>query len=251
MRVLSCISLGLLAACPKSTPEPPPPPVPAKEAPAPEAPTGPTILLDGAVVEAWWDDGDTFSIANPDGGKRIRARLDGFNTLESYGPVHRWGDWTALELYGLAKDSGERARSEQWTCMTQEGTGGYGRIRVDCPDLRAALLSEGLAMVFAIDEPPRDEDLVAMKAAVEAKVGMWAQGAPEGLITSLHSLDEKEDQENTYHRILSLETGMADKHVHSDTHTACEEVCLEGSCMTYVPYKQRYGHAVAECIRVD
>ena len=80
---------------------------------------------------------------------------------------------------------------------------------------------------------------------------MWAKWAPEGEITSLHALDENEGQQDTYHCILFLETDMADKHVHSDTHGACEEVCLQGSCMIYVPYKQRYGEAAADCIGVD
>ena len=256
--------LGLLTAlsgCPKSTaPAPPPVQMVAPEAPqnptaAPEAPTQPAvpeprIVLDGQEVAASWDDGDTFSTPNPSGGKRLRARMDGYNTLESYGPVHRWGDWTAAELYALAKASGERARSEVWTCTTQEGSGGYGRIRVDCPDLRNALLSEGLATVFAVDTPPRAEDLAAQQAAVEAGVGMWAKGAPEGLITSLHSLDEKPDQDSTYNRILDMATGMADKHSHSATYAPCEEVCDQGSCMVYVPYKQRYGPEKAECLKL-
>ena len=259
-RLLLTAMVCTLVACPKSPPEPPAlPQSVAPEAPQspgtapevqPEPIEGPTLILDGVEVSAGWDDGDTFSTPNPDGGKRLRARMDGYNTLESYGPVHRWGDWTAAELYDLAKASGERARSEVWECSAQEGSGGYGRMRVDCPDLRLALLSEGLATVFAIDADPRPEDLAAQQSAIDEQAGMWAKGVPEGLITSLHSLDEKPDQDATYNRILSMETGIADKHEHGETYVSCQEVCDQGSCMVYVPYKQRYGPDRAECLKL-
>ena len=211
--------------------------------------TGPTVRLDGVVVEAWWDDGDTFSIPNPEGGKRIRARLDGFNTLESYGPVHRWGTWTSGELYAIAKQAGERARSETWSCTVGEGSGGYGRIRVDCPDLRWALVSEGLAHVFGIEQAGPEALLVAQQEAIDAGRGMWAKGAPEGLITSLHSVDER-DGDTTYNRIADLSTGIAAKHEHSETYATCQEVCQMGSCMVYVPFAQRYDEAKkADCLR--
>ena len=51
-----------------------------------------TVNLDGIEIEVKWDDGDTFHGVHPDG-RKIKARLNGYNTLESYGPVHQWGEW--------------------------------------------------------------------------------------------------------------------------------------------------------------
>ena len=63
------------------------------------------ILLDGRIYKVRWGDGDTFRLKTLTG-KKKSARLAGFNTLESYGPVHRWGEWTADELYQLANAAG-------------------------------------------------------------------------------------------------------------------------------------------------
>ncbi|MDP6932187.1 MAG: hypothetical protein QGG40_04685, partial [Myxococcota bacterium] len=77
--------------------EPPPDPFPSR------------LLLDGQQTSVHWDDGDTFKRLTTDGSKGQGARLQGYNTLESYGPVHRWGEWTGQELYALAKDAGRVA----------------------------------------------------------------------------------------------------------------------------------------------
>ncbi len=219
------------------------------EAAAETAGASPRVELDGALVDVWWDDGDTFSYTDAATGKRIRARMVGFNTLESYGPVHRWGQWTGWELYDLAKTSMYVAKGRAWACSDTGGEGGYGRIAVDCPELRRELLRTGLAHAFAIDETPDPEDLAVQQAAIAAGEGMWAKGAPTGLVTSLHSGDEGSGA--PYNRVCSLETGMCPAVEHSDTYGACEEVCLDdaGSCMTYVPYKQRYGDSRAACLR--
>ena len=74
--------------------------------------------LDGLQVQARWDDGDTFSAYTTDGEtkKKIKARMNGYNTLESYGPVHSWGTWSTQELYVLAKESGVVAQKGTWKC---------------------------------------------------------------------------------------------------------------------------------------
>ncbi len=220
--------------------------------PAPAARViSPAIVLDGQPILVDWDDGDTFSSPLGDG-ERLKARLSGYNTLESYGPVHRWGEWTAPELYSIAKRAGERASTEIWECTTLPGGGGYGRELVDCPELRKAMLREGWAHVFlAGDEtqaPP--ENLEAQREAQEARRGIWRKGVPTGIITSLHSLDEK-DQEKTYNRIADTSTGVADKHWHAETYRSCQEVCDEtsASCMIYVPYRERYGDGRAICLQ--
>ncbi|MCB9795633.1 MAG: nuclease [Alphaproteobacteria bacterium] len=207
------------------------------------------LILDGETVEVSWNDGDTFATEGEDGGKGIKARLAGFNTLESYGPVHRWGDWTPQELFLLSKKAGDRAASEVWTCTDTGKGGGYGRSLVDCPDLRRALLSEGLAHVFTLTEEADPADLAAQAQAIEGKVGMWAKGAPEGLLTSLHSLDEYTDKTETYNRVADLKTGKAEESTHSTNYTTCQEVCVEGSCMIYVPYELRYGPKKADCLK--
>jgi len=206
------------------------------------------VIIDGRTVPARWDDGDTFSSPAPGGGKPSRNRLRGYNTLESYGPVHRWGDWTGAELYALAKQAGVRAASERWKCTRIPGGGGYGRDLIDCPDLRQALVREGLAHLFFIEGTPGPADLEAQREAIAEHRGMWKKGAPKGVVTSLHSLNEK-PQKSTYNRVADTTTGVASKSTHSETYRACEEVCVAGSCMIYVPYKLRYGDDRAACLR--
>jgi hypothetical protein len=203
------------------------------------------VYLDGKLVPVNWSDGDTF--VTPD--RAIRARLAGYNTLEDYGPVHRWGNWTAPELYLLAKAAGARARTEVWTCTTQAGGGGYGRQSVDCPDLRLALLREGLAHTFAVEGQAPAADQAVQAQAIADEVGIWAKGVPAGIVTSAHSLDEREGAAETYDRVCSTETGAASKTSHAQNYAACSEVCRSGSCLVYVPYAQRYGVSRADCLR--
>ncbi|MGB0639522.1 MAG: thermonuclease family protein [Myxococcota bacterium] len=215
--------------------------------PALPVPTNGTIVLDGKATQVQWDDGDTFFVPH----SRTKARLDGYNTLESYGAVHRIGD-TENEhaLFGTAKAATELAKSQSWVCATQDGDGGYGRVRVDCPELRKAMLTQGLAHPFSVSGPAPEADLQAQQVAINARVGIWSQGAPEGLVTSLHSITEKEGATESYNRILDVKTGEASKRVHSNTYEACTWVCPEGqgSCMLYVPYKERYGASKAACL---
>ena len=94
-------------------------------------PSKPTVILDGVSIAVEWDDGDTFHGKTADGTK-IKARLAGYNTLESYGPVHQWGEWTE-EMYAFAKESGVFASKQVWECADTKKGGGYGRVLVDCP----------------------------------------------------------------------------------------------------------------------
>ncbi|MDP6932188.1 MAG: nuclease, partial [Myxococcota bacterium] len=136
-----------------------------------------------------------------------------------------------------------------WTCTTQPGGGGYGRLLVDCPDLRRALLEQGMAHVFAMEGTPDPGDIQAQKTAIDQGVGMWSKGAPSGLITSLHSMHERPGQAETYNRVADTVTGSADRQTHSDTYETCQEVCMGDSCMLYVPFEQRYGDSRAACLR--
>jgi len=240
----------LLLACTQKTP----PEVPVAEpAPAPELPAMtaeyPSVLfLDGQYVLASWDDGDTFKSPRPDD-EPLKARLAGYNTLESYGPVHRWGDWDPAELYLLSKEAADVASSEAWTCDDTGKGGGYGRALVDCPDLRRALLERGLAHSFVMNGEPLPDDLAAQQEAIRTGAGMWARGAPTWLTTSVHSLDEREGQIQTYNRVVNTQDGSVERRMHEETFASCTEVCPTDSCMIYVPYERRYGDNKAACLR--
>lgn len=208
--------------------------------------SGAKVILDGREVSARWSDGDTFSWTDVRGEKQ-RARLKGYNTLESFGPVHRWGAWTAAELYTFAKKSGERARSEVWRCSLVGESGGYGRVLVDCPELRRVLIEEGYAHLFEVEDKASPDELALQRSAIERRRGIWEKGAPEGLITSVHSAQEGYDV--TYDRVCSLDTGRCAKVEHKELYSTCQEVCREGSCMIYVPYEERYfGGKRASCL---
>jgi endonuclease YncB( thermonuclease family) len=80
---------------------------------APEIEANGAVVLDGVKVAVHWDDGDTFTVV----GKGTKARLDGFNTLESYGAVHRFGPGEDA-LYDLVKKAGKVAMESVWNCTT-------------------------------------------------------------------------------------------------------------------------------------
>ena len=201
------------------------------------------VILDGVETEVHWDDGDTFMAPST----KLKARLHGFNTLESYGAVHRFGPGE-VALAKVARDATEWARSQTWQCQSMDGSGGYGRTRVDCPDLRRTLLEQGLAHVFAVNSDAKTEDLAAQNKGIDNKSGMWSEGAPDLIVTSVHSVDEKPGQTETYNRVLDLSTGKTSKRMHSNTYAACEWVCEQDACLLYVPYGQRYGAKRAPCL---
>lgn len=202
------------------------------------------VNLDGTVTPVNWDDGDTFKVA----ATGSSARLDGYNTLESYGAVHRFGPGEGA-LLKIAQAATEMAKSQVWKCSTQPGSGGYGRIRVSCPDLTHALLEAGLAHVFSVGSAAPADLLASQQKAINGQKGMWKGGAPKGIVTSVHSLDEKPDQTETYNRVVDPTTGQGTKRPHTETHKACAWVCQEGSCLLYVPYTQRYGEGRAACLK--
>ncbi|MFT4623742.1 MAG: micrococcal nuclease [Myxococcota bacterium] len=208
----------------------------------------PKVVLDGIELTVRWSDGDTFTWKDA-GGNTQRARLSGYNTLESFGPVHRWGDWTGKELYDLAKAAGALARTKTWRCTKLPGSGGYGRSLVDCPDLRRALVDSGLAHLYSLDAPHAESELSIQRSAMERRRGLWEKGTTPVILTSLHS--KAEGGEKTYDRVCSLTTGICEARPHENTYATCQEVCDEGSCMTYVPYEERYGRERASCLWIN
>jgi micrococcal nuclease len=276
--LIPCAALLLLAApsCKKepadsgSTPAPNPVGAPPQAEPTPhgESPeTGdeggddgadeplddrwPTISLNGVATSVRWSDGDSFKFkSGVYAGKGVR--LVGYNTLESYGPVHRWGTWTAVELYRIAKSSWKLGASQSWECTTDGDQDHYGRVLVDCPGAALHLVGEGHAFVFSLGDAPPPELLEAQRAAMKEGRGIWAKGSPREVISSLHSADEGGSDGKTYNRIVDTETGIAREAEHADTYSVCQEVCLggdSGSCMTYVPFATRYKNK-SECLIV-
>ncbi|GMV40184.1 MAG: hypothetical protein AMXMBFR64_19000 [Myxococcales bacterium] len=210
------------------------------------------ITLDGVEHEAFWSDGDSFRITQgPE--KGLKSRIAQFNTLESYGPVHRWGTWTREELAGLAKKATNLVRSRDWECETVKKDGEpikdhYGRALIRCPGAAKALIEAGLAHVFFVDEGDADQELIeAQHAAQKAGAGMWAKGVPATILTSVHSADEP-NSDKPYNRVTDTITGLSRKIFHDKTYPRCTEACEGDSCLLYVPFNERYGKKRAECL---
>lgn len=205
-----------------------------------------SVVLDGATVRVRWSDGDTFSFHRGEG-KSTTARLAGFNTLEKYGPVHRWGAWEPSGLFELAKRATEVAKRGRWACVAKGKADGYGRVLVDCPDLARTLVAEGLAMVFAVDEPADAALLAVQHDAQRAKAGMWSKGTPKTIVTSVHSKAEGKG----YLRVVDTATGVSKVVPHDVEIPTCEAVCsgegADRSCLVYVPFERRYGNR-PECL---
>ncbi len=196
---------------------------PRTESDAAEART--KVILNGKSVPVTFNDGDSFRVL---GGQYegAKARLSGYNTLESYGPVHQWGDWTAKELYVLAKMGTANGRRGVWTCETDGKTDTYGRILVWCPDLADDQVRKGLAHVLSIDDSPgRDELIEAQKEAIAARRGIWAHGVPDYVLTSLHSEEEDVEDHGTYNRLVSTVDGHSIKWKHVQRYRECDKVC--------------------------
>ncbi len=241
------VALALLAipGAPSARPGPEGSPGRAAETPRP------VVILDGTPRAVRWIDGDTFRILDgPEAGRS--ARLEGYNTLESYGPVHRWGEWRPGELLAIAKEATRVARAGRWRCAGEKGQDRYGRLLVSCPEVARALVEAGLAMVFAVDAPPDEALLAAQRSAQERGAGMWAKGVPPLLPSSLHSADEPDLPDGAYDRIVDTRTGRTEVRRHQSSYRVCQEVCVgEGrdrACMTYVPFARRYRDRPA-CLR--
>lgn len=196
------------------------------------------ITLDGVVVDVDWADGDSFRITS---GARSGegARIEGYNTLEAYAPVHRWGDWTYPALAEESGRSTELARGTRWACTTTDESGGFGRILVRCPDLREALLIRGLAHLFTLEAPFPPETVALQAEAQAARRGIWEQGVPAAIVTSVSSTADGFD--TTFDRVADATSGYADRVFHDENHQPCDEVCHRGSCMRYLPYERRFG----------
>jgi endonuclease YncB( thermonuclease family) len=183
------------------------------------------VILNGKASPVFFNDGDSFRVL---GGlyKDGKARLFGYNTLESHGPVHQWGTWTYKELYNMAKMATLFARKGVWTCDSDGKTDTYGRMLTWCPELAEEMIRQGWAHTMTVDDnPAKPELLAAQKEAIANKRGIWAHGVPDFIVTSLHSVEEDVDGTGTYNRLVSTKDGHSVKWKHTDRYNECDRVC--------------------------
>jgi endonuclease YncB( thermonuclease family) len=183
------------------------------------------VILNGDAVPVSFNDGDSFRVlAGTHSG--AQARLAGFNTLESHGPVHAWGSWTVKEMYVLAKMAMYHGRRGVWTCTSDGKTDTYGRMLTYCPDLAESLIRNGLAHVMTVDDKPGAPELIeAQREAQRERRGIWAHGIPPFVLTSLHSVEEDTTGEGTYNRLVSTVDGHSVKWKHTDRYDECAKIC--------------------------
>lgn len=220
---------------------------------SPDAWATPTtrVFLNGRPTPVFFNDGDSFAVLEGPH-KGTKARLSGFNTLESFGPVHSWGDWTATELYVVAKQGTLNARRGEWHCTSDLKRDGYGRILWECPDLIEDDLRKGLAHAYSVDAKPAEpHSLELQKLAQAEKRGIWAKGIPGFILTSIHSADEGgAGPGGTYNRLISTVDGHTEKWTHEDVYAECQVVCHPtGACMVNIPFNRRFGPGRAACLK--
>lgn len=183
------------------------------------------VMLNGKPTAVYFNDGDSFRVLQGEFAG-AKARLSGYNTLESYGAVHQWGNWHEHELYVVAKMATLYARRGTWTCESDGKLDTYGRLLVWCPDLAKAQVRKGHAHVMSIDDNPgRPELLEAQKAAIADRVGIWAHGVPAFILTSLHSAEEDTEGHGTYNRLVSSDDAHSVKWKHDTKYSECTKVC--------------------------
>jgi endonuclease YncB( thermonuclease family) len=135
------------------------------------------VFINGRATPVYFNDGDSFKpMAGPYKGSQ--SRLAGYNTLESFGPVHSWGGWSEKEMWVIAKLATKHAQKGVWHCETDGKKDGYGRLLMMCKDLAKSHIENGFAMAMSVNEDPADPELVAAQAeAIKNKRGMWASRA--------------------------------------------------------------------------
>lgn len=198
------------------------------------------IYLDDEKTKVRFVDGDTIKVLEGDF-KRSYGRIEGINSLETYGAVHSFEKTSADYLLTIAHAATAFAQKGDWHCYTQERRDTYGRILVTCDDFAKAILAKGLAHAYSInDKPAPKEYLAAQKKAQKAQLGMWKYYIPTYIISSLHS--KAEGARENYNRLISTKDGTTKKMQHKENYEICQNVCIENnaSCMIYVPFQKRY-----------
>ncbi len=202
------------------------------------------LIIDGETVSVHWPDGDSLDIE--DGRYRGQsARIAGYNTLEGYGAVQRWGDWSYTDLAEASSPSTDLARSQAWTCTNTGEEGAYNRILLECEPLMMEMLRRGLAHLFTIHDPISAAAIAAQQDAQRARRGIWAQGVPEAILTSVTSTAD--GNRTTFNRYVDTRNGQAERDFHDEQYAPCEDVCRSGSCMRYLPHDRRFGRNRLRC----
>jgi endonuclease YncB( thermonuclease family) len=204
------------------------------------------VFINGHPTPVSFNDGDSF---RPSDGELMgqQCRLIGYNTLESFGPAHQWGDWHPYELYINAKLATLHARRGTWHCNFDGQFDTYGRAALDCPDLAVDMIRHGLAMAYMVDDhASRPEYLRAQREAMRERRGMWAHGIPEFVMTSVHSFDEDRDRPWHYNRLISTRDGHSESMQHRETYSECQWVCN-----TEIVADEHQAREAARALRAD
>ncbi len=202
------------------------------------------VYLNGQPTPVYFNDGDSFRVLD---GELVQttARLAGFNTLETHGPVHQWGGWHRKELYALAKAATLNARRGTWHCTSDLKRDGYGRILWFCLDLAKDQVRHGYAHALVVgDEVAHPEILEAQREAIGARRGMWAKGVPTFVISSTHSSSEATGGlvGQNYNRLVSTVDGHSERMLHNDRYDECQNVCSKVTITT----RENALHVIAE-----
>ncbi|MBP46845.1 MAG: hypothetical protein CMH53_02815 [Myxococcales bacterium] len=189
------------------------------------------VYLNGVPHPVFFNDGDSFRVlAGSFAG--TKARLAGYNTLESYGYTHSWGAWSAKELYHNAKMGTYNARKGVWRCTSDLKRDGYGRILWWCPRLAEDQIRKGLAHAMSVRGPANAKLIEVQREAIKHKRGMWAHGVPRYVVTSLHSADEHWFKGLPYNRMVSTVDGSSRKWRHRKRLKECTKVCWHDVTIT-------------------
>lgn len=193
------------------------------------------VFVNGHSVPVTFNDGDSFRVHAGDY-SGAQCRLAGFNTLESFGPAHQWGDWHPYELYINAKMATYNGRRGVWHCTTDGSRDTYGRVLMICPDLATDQIRRGYAHAYNIDDTPAPSYyLRAQQDAIRNGRGMWAHGVPDYVMTSVHSADEDRSREVHYNRLVSTRDAHTESMQHHDTYDECSWVCNDETRVDMAP----------------
>ncbi|HJL18711.1 MAG TPA: thermonuclease family protein [Sandaracinaceae bacterium LLY-WYZ-13_1] len=185
------------------------------------------VFINGTPVPVRFNDGDSFRVFGGEY-RGSQCRLAGFNTLESFGPAHQWGDWHPYELYVNAKMATFNGRRGVWHCRTDGERDTYGRVLMHCPDLIVDQIRRGYAHAYQADDTPSPAPyLRAQQEAIRNRRGMWAHGVPDFIMTSVHSSDEDITRDWHYNRMISTRDGHTESMRHRETYDECSWVCNE------------------------
>lgn len=161
-----------------------------------------------------------------------------------------------MDLQHIADAGTKVAKKGGWHCTTDGSVDTYERMLSTCSDLSEKLVSMGLAHVMSVTKEPGDAKLVELqRKAIHDKKGMWAKGTPAFILSSLHSIDERDNGSEVYNRAVSTLDGHSELILHRNAYEDCEEVCYAptqgdlASCMIYVKFENRYGSTRASCLK--